>query len=113
MKKVLFAIYALGYGGAERALVNLLNELPHDRYEVDLLLFQRKGDFLRQVPAWVNVLETPRPMDRLYGPMKKAGIYLPVKVLGKVLASLFCKTKKAQNAWRWQHFFKHCITDFI
>ena len=109
MKKVLFAIYALGYGGAERALVNLLNELPHDRYEVDLLLFQRKGDFLRQVPAWVNVLETPRPMDRLYGPMKKAGIYLPVKVLGKVLASLFCKTKKAQNAWRWQHFFKHCI----
>ena len=32
MKKVLFVIYALGYGGAERALVNLQNELPEDRY---------------------------------------------------------------------------------
>lgn len=109
MKKVLFAIYALGYGGAERALVNLLNELPQDRYQVDLLLFQRKGDFLKQVPAWVNVLQTPDAMDRLYGPMKKAGRYLLPKLLGKVLSCAARKTKKAQNAWRWKHFFRKRI----
>lgn len=109
MKKILFAIYALGYGGAERALVNLLCELPRDRYQVDLLLFQRKGDFIGQVPEWVNILPTPEAMDRLYGPMKKAGKYLSAKVLGKVLSSLFRRTKKAQNAWRWRQFFKRRI----
>lgn len=109
MKKVLFAIYALGYGGAERALVNLLNELPQDRYQVNLLLFQRKGDFLKQVPAWVNVLQTPDAMDKLYGPMKQAGRYLLPKLLGKVLSCAARKTKKAQNAWRWKHFFRERI----
>lgn len=109
MKKVLFAIYALGYGGAERALVNLLCELPHDKYQVDLLLFQRKGDFLTQVPSWVNVLETPDAMDRLYGPMSRAGKYLLPKVLGKLLSSAVRGTRKAQAAWRWKHFFKKRI----
>ena len=109
MKKVLFVIYALGYGGAERALVNLLNELPEDRYQVDLLLFQRKGDFLKQVPDWVNVLDTPIAMDRLYGPMKQAGRYLLPKLLGKVLSCAARRTKKAQNAWRWKHFFRRRI----
>ena len=41
VKKVLFVIFSLGYGGAERSLVNLLAELPWDKYQVDLLLFRR------------------------------------------------------------------------
>ncbi len=109
MKKVLFAIYALGYGGAERALVNLLNELPRNQFQLDLLLFQRKGDLLRQLPEWVNVLETPEVMNRIYGPMKKAGKYLPAKVLGKAFSVLVRRTRKAQSAWRWKHVFKHLI----
>lgn len=32
-------------GGAERSLVNLLNELPKDKYDIDLLLFKKKGIF--------------------------------------------------------------------
>ena len=40
MKKILFVIYSLGYGGAERSLVNLLQELPQEDYQIDLLLFR-------------------------------------------------------------------------
>jgi len=109
MKKLLFVIYALGYGGAERALVNLLNELPPDRFQTDLLLFQRRGDFLQQVPEWVNVLETPRALKCLYGPLKQAGRYAMPKLLGKALSSVARKTRKAQAAWRWQHFFRRRI----
>ena len=109
MKKVLFVIYALGFGGAERSLVNLLHELPQDRYEIDLQLFQHKGGFLKQLPAWVNVLETPEPLDKLYGPMKRAGKYVLHKGLGKALAMMLCRTRKAQAAWRWKHVFRRKI----
>ena len=109
MKKILFVIFSLGYGGAERSLVNLLAELPRDKYQVDLLLFRRQGDFLQQVPEWVNVLETPEDICRLYGPMKKAGRYLLPKAAGIGLGRLVRSTRKSQIAWRWKHVFRRCI----
>ena len=109
MKKVLFVIFSLGYGGAERSLVNLLAELPQDKYQADLLLFRRQGDFLQQVPDWVNVLDTPEDIRRLYGPMKKAGRYLLPKAAGIGLGRLFRRTRKSQIAWRWKHVFRRCI----
>lgn len=105
MKKVLFVLYSLCIGGAEKSLVNLLNELPPDKYEVDLLLFRRTGEFLSQVPEWVNVLETPEAMKRLYGPMKKAGKYLLAKGGGILAARMMRRTRKSQYAWRWKHVF--------
>ena len=55
-KKLLFVIPNLGVGGAEKSLVNLLNELDYDKYEVDLFLMSKTGIFLEQVPKEVNVL---------------------------------------------------------
>ena len=109
MKKVLFVIYSLGYGGAERSIVNLLNELSPAQYDVDLLLFQKTGDFLQQLPQWVNILETPEAMDRLYGSVKRAGKWRFRKVFGTAVSHLFRKTRKAQRAYRWKHFYKKSI----
>lgn len=88
MKKILFVIPTLRDGGAERSLVNLLCELPKDVYEIDLLLFKMQGTFLPQVPKNVNILEQPTILKKLYGPIRKAGIYMPVKVVGNVLARI-------------------------
>lgn len=109
MKKILFVIHAMGYGGAERALVNLLCELPQDRFQVDLLCFQRRGDFLAQLPAWVNVLDTPPELKALYGPTKQAGRLMLRKLWGKAGAMIFRRTRKERAAWRWQHVFKRAI----
>ena len=49
-KKILFVNISLVNGGAEKSLVNLLNEMPEDQYEIDLLLFRKEGMFLPQVP---------------------------------------------------------------
>ena len=38
MKKLIFVISQLYKGGAETALVNLLNNLDYKKYEVDLLI---------------------------------------------------------------------------
>lgn len=106
MKKILFVIYSLGYGGAERSLINLLNELPQDRYQADVLLFHRCGDFLQQVPNWVRVLDTPKGTKQLYGPVKNAGMYLPVKIAATAYARLKRRGKKAQSALRWKKVYR-------
>lgn len=105
MKKVLFVMHNLGYGGAERSLVNLLYELPKDKYAVDILLFQKKGALLAQLPKWVNVLETPKELNALYAPVSKAGSRVFTKLLGTAVSRLARKTRKARAGYRWKTFY--------
>lgn len=106
MKKGIFVIQSLGFGGAERSLVNLLHELPANQYDVDLLLFRKKGAFLRQVPRWVRVLETPSKLKLLYSPFFKAGKLWWTKLAGTVLSRLVKKTRKESAAFRWNNFYR-------
>ncbi|MFD0961406.1 glycosyltransferase [Paenibacillus chungangensis] len=56
MIKLLFVMNNLHCGGAEKALVSLLQTIDYSRYEVDLLLFKHEGIFLQQLPEEVNTL---------------------------------------------------------
>ena len=56
-KKLLFTAYSLGLGGIEKALINLLNKLDYDRYDVTLILEKKDGMFLDMVPPLVKVKE--------------------------------------------------------
>ncbi len=109
MKKILFVMPTLRDGGAERSLVNLLTELPEDKYEIDLLLLKKQGTFLSQVPAYVNILEQPPVLKKLYGPVRKAGIYMPVKVFGNLLARIVKSGMGNQKAFMWEYFYKPVI----
>ena len=55
-KKILFSCYGLGIGGIEKCLVNLINALPADRYDVDLLLMNPEYDFRDQLRRPVRFL---------------------------------------------------------
>lgn len=54
-------------GGAENALVSLLQEFDYSKYEVDLFLFQKEGLFLSKVPNEVNILEESKEFSYLEG----------------------------------------------
>lgn len=56
-KQLLFIMPKLGSGGAEKALVTLLNLFDYDKYDVDLMLFRREGLFLPDVPEEVNIID--------------------------------------------------------
>lgn len=58
MKKVLFVIPTMRMGGAEQSLVSLLNMLDKSKYEIDLLLFEKKGELLGNISSRINVLKT-------------------------------------------------------
>lgn len=64
-KKLLFINGHLNTGGVEKALLDILTHLDYDRYEVDLLLTERLGDYADQLPAQVNILL--RSIEGTYG----------------------------------------------
>ena len=105
MKKILFVIYSMKFGGAEKSLVNLFQELPESKYQVDLLLLQKKGDFLQQIPEWVNVLDTPEDIEEVYAPLRKTKLRGCTKLVGTVVSRLARKTRKEQLAFRWKYFY--------
>lgn len=56
-KSVLFVCYGLGIGGIERALVNLLNEMPETEFDVDLLVMNPEYALRDQIRRKVTYLD--------------------------------------------------------
>ncbi|RAR51145.1 glycosyltransferase [Flavobacterium lacus] len=59
-KKILFIINNLNCGGAENALVSLLQVFDYQKYDVDLLLMKNEGVFLKKLPKEVQLLPAPQ-----------------------------------------------------
>lgn len=55
-KRIFIYIHYLEIGGAERALLSLLNSLSADLVDVDLFLGRHSGELMRFIPSWVNLL---------------------------------------------------------
>lgn len=55
MKKIIFAVINMNVGGVEKALLNMLSEIPKDKYDVTVLMLEEYGGFLENIPDWVNV----------------------------------------------------------
>src|SRR5690625_1291799 len=45
----------MNIGGTEKALLNLINEMPKDQYEITVLLLEKRGGFLQAIPNGVRV----------------------------------------------------------
>lgn len=107
-KKVLIAMTSLYNGGAEKSLVNLLNELPQDQYDIDLLLFKREGLYLQQVPSDVNILDTPHDIQLLYSSFHKAKKMFFPKFFGTLFSRLLYGNSYKARGVRWKYFYsKH------
>lgn len=56
--KILFMLSTMNIGGVEKSLLSLLSVIPKEKYDVTVLLLEKKGDFLGSIPEWVKVEET-------------------------------------------------------
>ncbi|MFV0363056.1 MAG: glycosyltransferase [Suipraeoptans sp.] len=83
-KKLLIAMPELGGGGAEKSLVNLLNEMDEKRYEIDLLLFKKRGSF-----------------KHLY-------LYL-LKIIGTACSNIVTGKTRYRKPLRWKYFYRFGI----
>jgi len=110
-KNIIFIINNLNCGGAEKALVSLLKTIDYSRYNVDLYLFKKEGQFLKQVPKEVEILASPgyykyfdMSFKRAVLDNLKAGKFK--LIIYRILAGLVSKTekiktRKEQKVWKY------------
>ncbi len=114
MKKVLIVMASLSNGGAERSLVNFLNEVDcRHHYQVDLLLFKREGKsgfFLKQLPDGVRLLEADASLKYLYNPFSwRHPFYGAVRLAGTGIARLASRREGERKSVRWKLFYSPLI----
>ena len=61
MKRVLFVIQSIGFGGSMTSLINLLGFLKNDQnFSIDVLIMDKYGELLEQAEEVANVLPENR-----------------------------------------------------
>lgn len=90
MKKILIVSHAMEIGGAERALLGLLNSF-NDQVQVDLFLCRQEGELLHLIPKNINLLPTNQA-SYLAVPMVKTLKDKQVKMLlGRLQSKILSK----------------------
>ena len=54
--RIFIVMHYMEIGGAETALIGLLNALDPNRVDVDLFLYDHRGEMMQFIPEWINLL---------------------------------------------------------
>jgi len=96
-------IINMNVGGTERALLNMIAEMPEEKYSITILMLEKHGGFLEQIPTNVHkkyldgynnmkdILNKP-PRKIVYDYVKKGSI-----IEGLTLFSIFLMAKVLRN----------------
>ena len=95
-KKIFIFSHAMEIGGAERALLGLLNCIDYDAYDVDLFLMRHSGELMEFIPGRVNLLCAERKYSSLAIPVvdviKNGDFDIAMgRIVGKLRAGKFNK----------------------
>ena len=118
MKKILIFSHWMELGGAEKALLGLLDTIDTDKYSVDLFLMRHSGELLKYIPQKINVLPENKKCASLAKPVKqliKCGLVdiVFLRFIAKILA--FIKKKQLKISGRsgieieYCHKFTKCV----
>lgn len=96
-KRLFFAIQYMELGGAERALLGLLDALDLDRFDVDLFVYRHSGELMPLIPPGIHLLPELPAYGALARPMKDilreghVGIFA-ARMYARIRAARFGKT---------------------
>lgn len=65
MKNILIVYIGMVIGGSTTSLLSILNNLDYEKYHVDLLLSDHRGELFEKIPPKVNILAPALPNIRL------------------------------------------------
>jgi glycosyltransferase involved in cell wall biosynthesis len=71
MKQLLFTIHYLELGGAERSLIGLLEALDYSRVDVDLFVYNHRGELMKMIPPQVHILPEIPEYAQIERPLKE------------------------------------------
>ncbi|MCL2521928.1 MAG: glycosyltransferase [Erysipelotrichales bacterium] len=102
MKKILFVSPHLIAGGVERALLNLINILPEEEYNIHLSLVHFNGKFLNQIPDKVILKYFPITKEQAF-----------ILTCGGAKATMKYHLKKKRMIKAFKVFIKKIFGDVI
>lgn len=114
MKKILIVSHAMEIGGAERALIGLLNAIDYEKNDVDLFLCRHSGELLQSIPKNVRLLPQNKarflaiPMMELIKQRKFSMLYGRLK--SKILAKLYVRKHKLGDNNLVELIYSHKFT---
>ena len=112
MKKILIFSHAMEIGGAERALIGLLETIDTTKYQVDLFLMRHEGELLKYIPEGIHLLPENKQYSCMAVPfgtvLKRRGFGVAVgRFLGKQNAARrvkeLCLTGENDVALEYSH----------
>lgn len=93
-KKILFVNDEMTMGGVARILNTLLKMIDKDKYEVDLLVLHKRGELLKEIPEYVNVIEGTPFFNTVDIPLKQCK---GTNLLSKIRLLIYMKTGLIKN----------------
>lgn len=106
-------------GGAERALLGLLDAIDKERYEVSLFLYRHEGEFMTMIPANVNVLPSIPAYTALDAPirslMRSRKWFLALnRILAKYMLIWRCRVvRKKASAFNTMSYISEFLLPFL
>lgn len=121
MKKILIVSHAMEIGGAERALLGLLESIDPTQVSVDLFLLRHEGELLEYIPKNINLLPAIPAYTVLARPIavtiKEGHLLLSAaRLLGKYKAKQYDKKKHLSDsavAIEYSHKYTKCFMPAI
>lgn len=116
MKSVIIISHALEIGGAERALLGLLESFDYSKYDVSLFLMRHEGEFFDLLPEKVNLLPEIKEYTGLAVPMSlivKKGLFgvAAGRTIAKIKAKQYVKSHdiKGDNGVELEYSHKYTV----
>ena len=117
-KRIFISMHYMEIGGAEMALVGLLQALDYTKYDVDLFLHAHRGEMMQFIPKEVNLLPEIKEYAHIECPMKQALLDGCLDVLfGRLKAKwltrrYLCKKGVTESAAGLQ-YVADCVSPFL
>ncbi len=112
-------MHYLELGGAEMALIGLLQAISPEKVDVDLFIYSHQGPLMKYIPKWVNLLPEVKAYSMIERPMGEAlreGKF--ALVAGRLMAKLRYKRyiRKAQiqgDDGSIMQYVGNCVTPVV
>ncbi|PEL07028.1 glycosyltransferase [Bacillus sp. AFS017336] len=80
--KILFMIINMNIGGTEKALLNMLSEMPEEKYEITVLMLEEFGEFLNELPRNIRI-EYVKNYNEINGLLNNPPLFEAIKIFKK------------------------------
>lgn len=116
--RIFINIHYLEIGGAETALIGLLQAMEPERADVDLFLNDPRGEMMNHIPGWVNVLPSEGAytmIERPIGEVVRAGYWgiAAARLWAKVRFWFYARRKRPIDSSAIFGYVARCVTPFL